>query len=331
MFTLVESEREKVKVQRQLIRELAKAWNNKQLRIVMWRPTAEELRIQHNDRYWFASVAPRPDSPVPKYWNSFGAYHQNGNLRIGVEINIPTTTNSRRIAGFFARNAEAICLMHDGSVGGGSEGVGREGFLSWSESSLVKVMDSNGSARPGIAIAVLGSRTLGDDVARFIELAVNFRRAVQRGELKTVDSRRRQREFKEYYDEFSGTKRRGAMLEVEYISRHGDIVRALRDWRETQGLGGASFTKNPYIDLGVLQNGKLEELYEVKTSSDRQCLYTAIGQVTVHVSNSAAKRYIVLPSDGDIPSDIAKALGRDSIEVLRFSFIGEKVHIHLGT
>jgi hypothetical protein len=331
MLTLIDTPGHKVEAQRQLTATLHKAWQSRETRMVVWRPDKRELRINHNGTYWFASLRPDDDEAEPKYWNPFGLYRENGNLQIAVEINIPTRSNTKRVAGFFARDSEsgAISLMHDGGVGGGREGVGRLPFLAWSNAKLLPVVDTQDRIRLGIIVAAVESRTTAHDLSRFIRQAVDFKLAVQNGETITPQARDAQQTFKDYYDEFSGSKRRGRMREIEYVSRHGDIVRALNKWRSKAAKPNERIVKNAYIDLGVLIAGQMTELYEVKPTCDRQTLYSAIGQVIVYDGNQAGvtKRFLVLPAGGQVPNDINEALNRQSISLIRFDLTSDKIRI----
>ncbi len=105
---------------------------------------------------------------------------------------------------------------------------------------------------------------------------------------------------------------------VEYLSRHGEVVDALRIWRERHGVEKPNIVKNAYVDMGVMDaRGLLTELYEVKTSAARSDVYTGIGQLMVH-GPSGCRRYLVLPAVEDLKPDLADALQRLEIGLLRF-------------
>ena len=72
-----------------------------------------------------------------------------------------------------------------------------------------------------------------------------------------------------------------------YLSRHGEVVDALNSWRNARRLTlHQRIVKNAFIDLGVVDGANsLVEVYEIKTSSERSDVYTAIGQLMVHGSN----------------------------------------------
>ncbi len=329
MLTLVESREDKIEAHKTLEASLEKAWLKRETRVVVWRPDSIEMTIHHNGRFWFASRPPNQDDATPRYWDPFGEYRENGNLQIAVEINVPTNSNGRRVSGFFAKDTgtDAVYLMHDGGVGGGQRGVGRAAFLRWSDARLVPVVDAQGDARPGMVVAPVESRTTAVHVSRFIQTVIGFKQAVKDGETESPQARREQRTFEDYYDEFSGKKRRRRVAEIEYISRHGDIVRALRDWRVAKS--NEKVVKNAYIDLGIQMRDVLTEIYEVKTNCDRQTLYSAIGQVVVHDDSRTGdcQRFIVLPNGDQIPHDVSRALECAGISLLRFDFDGDKVRI----
>jgi hypothetical protein len=331
MLALVEVRNAKIEAQRRLTTCLQRAWRSRATRVVVWRPDSIEMPVTHNGRYWFGSRDPDQGDRTPRYWNTFGRYHESGNLQIAVEINIPTESNSRRVAGFFAKDIETdmVYLMHDGGVGGGRQGVGRDPFLAWSGAKAEPVVDLRGELRPGIVVAPVDSTTAAGDIARFIQLVLDFKQAVLNGETVSDHARAAQRTFKSYYDEFAGRKRRRRVREIEYISRHGDIVRALCDWRQHTAKAHERTVKNAFIDLGIETRGILTELYEVKTNCDRQTLYSAIGQVIVHCESRSGtfQRFLVLPNGEQIAEDIEHALTRASISVIRFELANNEIRI----
>ena len=64
----------------------------------------------------------------------------------------------------------------------------------------------------------------------------------------------------------------------------------------------------------------MTEIYEVKTNTERQTIYAAIGQLMTH-SNPAPMgvvRTLVLP-EGDLPGDLSRALASMGIGLRRFT------------
>lgn len=337
MLTLVESRRDKISAQKKFAYYLQTAWAQRERRLVVWRPNSKVLNVAHNGSFWFAVVPPRKDQATPRYWNSIGKYQANGGLQISVEINIPIESDSRLVSGFFARDEQTgrIYLMHDGSVGGGRLGIGRESFLAWSGAKLVPVEDSAGKARLGIIVTPIESKRIGVHLASFAQTVFDFKNAVVHSEADRPAAQESKKTYSDYFREFSGKKKGQRAQDFEYISRHGDIVHALSEWRKAhipskRGRSIERIVKDAHIDLGIANaSGRLTELYEVKTNTDRQTLYTAIGQIKVHeaVGVENLQRFVVLPSHSKIPNDVNRAIKRLKIQILRFDMIDDSVRI----
>lgn len=323
MLKLVESNKEKLSAHGIFVKTLRGVWRSAEVRRIVWRPGSRELEIIHNGVHWFATAGPHQSDDIPRFWDPFGNYRNSGNLVIAVEVNIPTTTGARQIAGFYAKDdvSGQTFLMHDGGVGGGRKGVGRYPFLQWSAIRPVPVFTSRGDVRLGVIVAPIDR---GEEthvaLSRFIDTVARFKAAVKRGDTITKGARKAQLTYKEYFDEASGKRQRKRVRELEYISRHGEIVKALHKHRAKAPLQG-KLVKNAYIDLGVECAGALTELFEVKSSCDRQAIYTAIGQILAH-DNSAAgacKRFLVLPDRDPVATDLLRAFKRLGIVMLRFT------------
>lgn len=323
MLKLVEDRAGKIAAQQSFTKFLQTAWRLREQRRVVWRPSARNLDIAHDREFWFSPVRPHGDQKQPRYWNSFGTYQPEGNLQIAVEINIPTETNAWTISGFIARDEQSGMqyLMHDGGVGGGRPGIGRDAFLAWSGAQLVQVENREQRVRQGIIVTPIRQKDIGEHVARFVRLVSAFKQAAVNGELASPQATEAQRTYAAYFKEFSGRKKGRRKQEFDYISRHGDIVDALSKWRGGVAGNSVSVVKNAYIDLGIASSkNELIELYEVKTNTDRQSLYTAIGQLIVHGASGAKdiKRFLVVPHDGSLPQDVTRSLKSLGIKVLRY-------------
>ena len=123
-----------------------------------------------------------------------------------------------------------------------------------------------------------------------------------------------------------GRRKGSRKSEIDYVSRHGEVVAALHKIRENSLETGSKIIKNVYIDLGVTTNGVLSELYEVKTSSSRSDIYTAIGQLFIHNSGNECKLSIVLPNYEPLGKELANGLKRYQIEVIYYELTDESVN-----
>ena len=328
MWTLIEDHSEIREAQAKLRYVIETTWSYKEQRLVAWRPESAKLVIHHNGSLWFGGRELKR-RPTPRFWNAFGEYKPGGNLQIDVEVNIPTNSNSRRIAGFFARDAFGrACLLHDGSVGGGRPGIGRKQFLWWlfaiSKRSL-PVIDKKGQTRCGILVANLEVDGAEASLSEFIKNVILFKGAVSRGLFKRPAILKSLQDFTPYFREFSGTKRRSALAAIEYVTRHGDIVHALRKWRAVKS--DEEEIKTALIDWGICRGGRLCEIYEVKTSCERQALYGAIGQLLVHSGSSNCKKIIVLPENDAMPPDIERALAALNISQVHYKLSSRSARV----
>jgi hypothetical protein len=330
MLELVERRSEKARLQKRLESVLREALPNPpEMRDIGWRSGGERMRVFHNNDYWH-TVKNDTGLKIPRYWNSFGRYDPDRAIKlvISVEINIATTSNDGRISAFFARDSDtdAVCLLHDGGVGGGKPGVSKNNFLHWLRPKLKSVTRSNGATRRGILITPLDSDRAGRNILRFVESVIEFKRAADSGfrgpkEEYDVDD-------DDYFDEPAGKRKRRRVRELEYESRHGDIVRALQEWRKKRIKVGEKITKSVLIDLGIKTQGVLSEIYEVKSGCSRSQIYGGVGQILVHEApEGRSKRFLVLPDDDRLKPDLRRALDRNKIEVILFHMDGDDINI----
>ena len=143
-------------------------------------------------------------------------------------------------------------------------------------------------------------------------------------QIEGPDFQREMRILDDFYKEPRGRRTGYYPGEIDYISLHGDIVDALHDWRKEQKLRPRfRIVKNVFIDMGVEDGrGRLVELYEVKTSTARSDVYSALGQLMVH-GPASCKKVIVLPEDENLAQDLMAALTRHEIALLRFKLDDE--------
>jgi hypothetical protein len=269
---------------------------------------------------WVAFRGPTKIHGVRRYWNVFGVYQPDRPAQsITVEINIPTETNAR-VAGFFAEDTETgeLFLMHSGRVGGGRPGIGKSAFLVRSKAKLIEVSGKDGGLRSGIVIGKLKDPDLADRIWRFVRSVQVFKD--QAGDIQTPEFKEQIEEFNRYNKEFAGMKRGVRGGAFEYISYHGDIVQKLYEERTARLFPGEKVLNSNLIDLYVKRNGVLSEIYEIKTGVGRQMLYTAIGQMVTHAASGGGQvaKYLVVPAEETIPTDLRQAIAVLGIQVRRF-------------
>ena len=172
-------------------------------------------------------------------------------------------------------------------------------------------------------------RVAAKSAVRYIDLVREFKKAVHNGEIASKEFQRQQRKFDAYFSEGRGRRRGTRSSEIDYISRHGEIVDALRYWRAARSPlpRRLSIVKDVFIDLGVASGNELVEVFEVKPRADRSSIYSAIGQLLVHGRRKTCRKTIVLPDNERLAADLAAALRRLQIGMVRFKLSKDTVAI----
>jgi hypothetical protein len=235
-------------------------------------------------------------------------------------LNIAIDTNNKNVAGFFAKDIETglIYLMHTGKIGGGRPGIGKDAFLMWSKLKQVRVFEKDGDHRLGLVIGAIEENEIVERVSSFVKKVSEFKKRT--AELDTPNFQLQLKEFGRYNRDFSGRKKGYKGGVSDYTSYHGDIVDALYKIREADKRADETVLNNPLIDLCVKREGQIVEVYEVKTSSERQALYTALGQLIVHSGgDKAVQKIMVLPKEEMLPEDIAAAVEAVNIKIWEFT------------
>jgi hypothetical protein len=323
MFLLLESKDEIAKAQRNLEATMAQAFAQRAKKNIGYPAgTTRDAKIFTDGTLWFWSADLRkPEIANPRRLNWFGLFTPERDLQITVEINTSYAARNDQVAGFFARDSDTgtVYLMHSGRVGGGTKGVGKAAFLAWSNQHPVEAADAEGEKRQGIIVMPVKGAGASQSAARYIDQIAKFKIAVRAGELELPEFKQKQKDFEDFYAEARGRRRGKRASKIDYLSRHGEAVDALYEWRRQIGLApDQRLVKNVLIDLGCARGAALAEVFEVKTSATRSDLYAGIGQLLVHGSRKGCRRALVLPHDEAVPSDVREALTRLNITLLRF-------------
>ena len=277
------------------------------------------------DRYWYRhGVLKGRDVTSPRFQNWFGVLAP-GNLHITVEVSVVLEWGIGRSEGFFARDDStgALYLMHTGNVGGGTTGVGGRAFRAWYGKRQVPVIDPKERVRFGFVVVPIGASDPTRSARSYGDSIEAFKAAVEADEVDVEDRefRDRMQEFDDFYKEPRGRRTGYRPGKIDYLSRHGEVVDSLHAWRKNARrlTRNQRIVKNVFIDLGVSDGANnLVEVYEIKTSWERSDVYTAIGQLMVHGSDHC-KKFLLLPKGRRLPTDLADALQRNKIKLLRFT------------
>jgi hypothetical protein len=293
----------------------------------------QAARVATDGTYWFWTSNARGSDVTKRRLNWFGVLSEGPGVAITVEINTAYKGRNNLAAGFFARDPETgtVYLLHSGRVGGGAKGVGKSSFLTWAKrekQTLVEAVDSTGGVRQGLIVMPVEGSTAARSAIRYIDLVRGFKKAARNGEVHSRDFQEQQREFDNYFSEARGRRTGSRSSDIDYVSRHGEIVDALQKWRAARLLPRrCRIVKDVFIDLGVAKGNKLVEVFEVKPKADRSSIYSAVGQLFIHGRDEGCRRTIVLPNGEPLGSGLAKALQRLQIGTIRFKLTKNSVTI----
>lgn len=332
MFSLLESKGDIAKAQGTLDATLHREFSKRSVRDIGYPGgTNYDAKVATDGQYWFwPGNHDESSASNPRYLNWFGLYNEGGGLQISVEVNTAYEGRNDQVAGFFARDNSTgkVYLMHSGRVGGGTKGVTKAALLTWSGLQLVEAVDSSGGIREGVIVMPVEGSAATRAAIRYIGTIARFKLAVRAGEISSSEFQRKQKELNDFYTEARGRRTGTRKSEIDYLSRHGEVVDAINDWRRSSPMPkGARIVKSVLIDMGVACGLELIEVFEVKTSSARQDIYSAIGQLMVHGAAQNCRRVIVLPLKDAIARDLKESLQRLGIELLQFLLDENRVTI----
>jgi hypothetical protein len=259
-----------------------------------------------------------------RYWNAFGTRDpQGGSVPITCEVNLPLHGIDRRVGGAAASDEQGhTILVHRGRIGGGREGIGAELFWSHYEGKRLTVWDG-GRDTDVAAVADFSSPRFVRQIQFFVYEVERIKALVSAGQqsgrpLRSGGSRTEDAEsfeIKDLGDEFAGTKTYALTGTVNAICDHGPIVKKLRQLLSDAGY---STGKDTFRDLYVHRNQKVTSLFEVKPSTDRQSIYSAVGQLFVHSAELTPRPQLFFVAPVDLSDALRTTLRRIGIDLLGF-------------
>lgn len=210
-----------------------------------------------------------------KFWNGFGVgkpIEGKGNSLNG-EINF-SFEGKRSIAGAFAiDDTGKIIVLHRGKIGGGRPGIGKNYFTENFRGDFVSAVDGDRQSEFCL-VGELESTHFPQQVANFI----NEIYRVKNIEFENEPTFAELGNFR-YSDEHSGVTV-SERTDPRVIERtHGIIVNALALELKHRGH---KIGNDRNRDLFIHYKNKITSLFEVKTSSSTQCLYSAVGQLIIY-------------------------------------------------
>ncbi|OCC15995.1 5-methylcytosine-specific restriction enzyme McrB related protein [Dissulfuribacter thermophilus] len=281
--------------------------------------------VFYNDNLWYSTLILR-DADIPRYWNAFGlGKRKDGNQIIVVEINPPIEGSTRQVAGIFAKDeiTNDYFILHRGKIGGGRKGIGKERFKNWYRGKWVQVFDDKGNNEEAIIISSITSKNLLLKLTEFVNEVAKFKESIaNKHDKRTIKNVEKSLSFN---PEFYGKKKGKRKSIFEYDSNHGMIVNALENSLRKRLKQNQRTFNNSLIDLAVSDGKRTLSIYEVKTRSDSQSIYTGIGQLMFHSSgDDKIARFLVLPND-TYDSQFLSILTTLKIKLIKFAINGNEI------
>ena len=277
-------------------------------------------------------------------------------IEIAVQLNFPTGTYNRRVAGAFVRDGGGdIFVAHRGKLTKGNAGLPKDKVFREFAASAVEA-DDNGKTSRVVLIAGLRDPELADRLWEFAEEAREVAtrlgeelhgegqseskggapsggtviggpggaNGADAGGQQPASPAERLLTLRGYFDEYSGEGRTKWHGGGKRTVGHGAVVRALERVLRSKG----SSQKAQAIDLAIVATSRVD-LFEVKTSARTTDVYTGVGQLVIHGEcikerlGLAVKRYLVFP--GEPKASHSRAIsGRADIKVVTYQKKGSK-------
>ena len=315
MTEIVTDDKLITKYQRQFIQQLKTTCREKIVCTLGYQGSSDELTVYYSEKFdfWFTA-----HENVNRYWNAFGfGRPQEGKSNsITVEINPPYKGISRNIGGVFGhdKNGEVL-VLHRGKIGGGRVGVGKQLFFDNYRDEPI-IADDGGIENEFCLIGSLSSSHLPRQVGNFVSEVHRIKNltAEQATDFSSLNK------FA-FTDEATG-KRKVKRSGTTTIERtHGIVVNLLARILESKGH---KVGKDRNRDLFIHKRGQIKKLFEIKTSSSTQDLYSAVGQLLIYSIpiKTAVDLILILPDK--LSKTVEQRLGELGMQILYYHWSNEE-------
>lgn len=227
-----------------------------------------------------------------RFWNGFGLGKpiSGGMNSLNGEINFPYQGINRRVSGVFAKDDENnFLVLHRGRIGGGKPGVGKSVFVDNFRGDFVTAIDGDRESKFCL-VGELGSNLLPKQVANFINEIYRIKSLIKSGDTN---------KFAElssfnFTEEQSGQSSYDRDTTTIINRTHGIVVNELANQLESRRFKVGN-DKNR--DLFIYDKKQITNLFEIKTNTATQSIYSAVGQLIIYsipIKNEVSL-FIVLP------------------------------------
>lgn len=221
-----------------------------------------------------------------RHWNAFGHTKDlrdaSGSANIICEINF-AFRHTWLVAGAFVEDEKGeIYMVHSGKIGGGRHGIGKSRFEERFRGEWVGV-EKNGESKQVTVVSPLYDDSLIENIAHFVSEVHRIKHADDDQGSDFINSA--------FRPEFEGRRKTYTTRdEITADVEHGKIVRSL--YEKAKGMN-IDAKNNQQTDL--LLGGKSGiAMVEVKTDTDPQKRYAAIGQLLYHSGGTNVKYLVAI-------------------------------------
>ena len=292
---------------------ITKHFNDKINCVLGYQGGSSKVEVHYSSKLniWVSfSIKPEPEN---RYWCGFGINKPSSGKSnsIVVEINFSHNSNNKRIQGVFAQENNNIMVLHRGKIGGGKKGIGKNLLFDKYIGDFENVIEQ-GKETKFCYIGELNSKYFPEQLKLFVTeinrikndtinppIVANF------GDLTKF----------QYTAESHGISISKPKYPIKRERIHGIVVDLLRK-EITKISPNVNVANDKERDL-FTYNKQNTILFEVKTDSSKQSLYSAIGQLLLYsIPMKKVKLVTVLPDR--LSKDVTKKINELGIEILYY-------------
>lgn len=254
-----------------------------------------------------------------RFWNGFGLGRptEDSNNSLAGEINFPYEDINRKIAGAFGREDNGnILVLHRGRIGGGKKGIGKTYFIDNFRGDFITAIDGDRETEFCL-VGELNSKHFPRQVANFINEIYR---------VKKLDDGETAADFSDlsdfvYTDEHSGQSVTERNDPVVRERTHGIVVNALAQELQNRNI---KIGNDRNRDLFIHSRGQIKTLFEIKTSSSTQSLYSAVGQLLLYSIPIGGEVKIIAVLPDKLSKSVTKRFHSIGIYILYYEWRNDK-------
>ena len=249
-------------------------------------------------------------------WNAFGIAptepKRGAPVFAEVQINFPLKRGQRRTGAVFAQDSSGrVFVLHNGLIGGGRKGIGKTLFQKSFRGTWVTVRRGDSEYQAAL-ITALAAPHLGQHIKHFVSEVSRIKASAPPA-------------TGGFQPEFSGKKEYTGAGRVEATCDHGLVVDALANTIARAGLTPQNDANRDLVALDSRR--RIKVLFEVKTDTSPQSIYSAIGQLYFHGVGPSPRPQLVIVLPEKPRGRTAARLAALGLQVLVYKWSGAKVSV----